>query len=180
MAEQSGDNRITDNQNSNTDANSGAGGADGAGKVAQPPYEILVQYVKDISVEAPNLPIMLREHSQLVASMDIDIATNSLGGKDVELVLTFSAKAEEAEGGRLAYQVEITYGSVIRFHNVAKDVVPSLLLVEAPHQIFPSIRSLFMNLVRDCGFQPPMLRPVNFLELARVKASKAQQANPAS
>ena len=138
-------------------ANAQAGGA-------QPSLRILVQYVKDLSFENPQAP-----HSfQLAgkeANMDVgvDISARSLaeGQFEVELRTTATAKNED----KSVFVAEVVYAGVFELQNVPPEQVEPLLLIECPRMLFPFMRRIIADAVRDGGYPPLMIDPIDFVAL---------------
>ena len=50
-----------------------------------------------------------------------------------------------------------------------------MLLIEAPHILFPFARRIVADMVRDGGMPPLMIEPIDFAALYRAKAMEMQQ-----
>lgn len=100
---------------------------------AAPPYQILAQYVKDMSFENPNAPAVFTANQQPQTSLTLDVTTTSLGGRDVEVVLSIEAKAEH--DGKTAYLLELAYAAVVRVGPIPKEALNALLYVEVPRML---------------------------------------------
>ncbi len=60
--------------------------------------------------------------------------------------------------------------------NVPEDVLQQVLLIEAPHLLFPFARRIIADVVRDGGMPPLMIEPIDFVSLFRSKQAQLQQA----
>jgi preprotein translocase subunit SecB len=49
-----------------------------------------------------------------------------------------------------------------------------VLLIEAPHILFPFARRIVADIVRDGGMPPLMIEPIDFAALYRTKMMEAQ------
>lgn len=144
------------------------------GDQPEPPYQILRQYVKDFSFEAPNAPAIFTAEGEPEPQIALNVTTDSLGGRDVEVVLTVETKAEIA--GRTGYLMELSYGAVVRVGQVPKESLNALLLVEIPRMLFPFVREIVGNATRDGGFSMLLLAPFDFVRLYRARLAQEQQA----
>ena len=50
-----------------------------------------------------------------------------------------------------------------------------MLLIEAPHVMFPFVRRIVADVVRDGGMPPFLIEPIDFLSLYRAKMAQLQQ-----
>ena len=66
---------------------------------------------------------------------------------------------------------------MFRIQNVPKESIHPLVLIECPRLLFPFARQIVADTVRDGGFPPLMLDPVDFASLYR---QRAEQAKPMS
>ena len=58
--------------------------------------------------------------------------------------------------------VELTYGGVVQVGNVPEEEIKPVVLVEGPRHLFPFARSIVSNAVRDGGFPPLLINPIDF------------------
>ena len=139
------------------------------------PVQINMQYIKDLSFEAPSMPFM---PSEIKGAPKIDIGVNINAGcvnKEekiftVELELKVNAKSDD----KVVFICELTYGALVTL-NVPDEHVQPLLLVEVPHLIFPYIRSIIANITRESGLVPLTLSPIDFAALYRARILKEQE-----
>ncbi len=126
-----------------------------------PQAGILAQYVKDLSFENPNAPQSLQMQGQPRIDINVNVNVRS-GGQDVyEVELKISASAR-APDDKLGFQVELVYAGLFRLTGAPAEAVEPFLLVEAPRILFPFARRVVADAVRDGGFPPLMLDPIDF------------------
>jgi len=140
---------------------------------APPQLNVLAQYTKDLSFENPNAPGSLAPQPQPPQiNIQINVGANAVGENDFEVTLTVEGKAENA--GKLVFSFELVYGGVFRLLNIPQENLSPMLLIECPRLLFPFAREIIATAVRDGGFPPLMLDPVDFVGLYR--QNMAQQA----
>jgi len=140
---------------------------------APPQLNVLAQYTKDLSFENPNAPGSLSPQAQPPQiNIQINVGANAVGENDFEVILTVEGKAENA--GKLIFSFELVYGGVFRLLNIPQENLSPMLLIECPRLLFPFAREIIATAVRDGGFPPLMLDPVDFVGLYR--QNMAQQA----
>ena len=89
-------------------------------------------------------------------------------------MLKIDGKAEN--NGHLIFSFELEYAGVFRLQNVPPESMNPIVLIECPRLLFPFAREIIATTVRNGGFPPLMLDPVDFVGLYRQKLSQAQGA----
>ena len=127
-----------------------------------PQAGILAQYVKDLSFENPNAPGSLQMQGQPKIEINVNVNARA-GGQDMyEVELKIEASARAQDGGTLAFQVELLYAGLFRLVGAPEEALEPFLVVEAPRILFPFARRVIADCVRDGGFPPLMLEPIDF------------------
>ena len=128
---------------------------------------ILAQYVKDLSFENPRAPMSLQANAgQPSIDLGVNVGVNEQQDADIfEVVLNLNAKGTTNEGKDATFIVELAYGGLFRLQNVPKEHLNLFLIVEAPRLLFPFARRVFADAVRDGGFPPLMIDPIDFGQL---------------
>jgi len=151
-------------------------------EAAPPPQlNVLAQYTKDLSFENPNAPASLAPQAQQPAiNIQINVGAKALADNEYEVTLSVEGKAEGASS--LIFSFELQYAGVFRIVNVPQENLHPLVMIECPRLLFPFAREIIATAVRDGGFPPLMLDPVDFVGLYRQnmerQAAEAQQASP--
>lgn len=135
------------------------------------------QYVKDLSFENPNAPASLFSPSEKPKiDLSIDLKARKLQkDKEVyELMMHVSATATAED--KILFQVELAYGGVFTLLNVPQAEAQECMLVDCPHTLYPFARRVIADAVRDGGFPPLMLEPVDFKSLYHQRMKEAGDA----
>ncbi len=142
-----------------------------------PQLNVLAQYIKDLSFENPNAPRSLQstQQQQPEIKVQINVAANPLVEPDYEVVLTIEGKAET--GATVLFSFELTFAGVFRIQNVPQESIHPVLMIECPRLLFPFSREIIANAVRNGGFPPLLLDPVDFVGLYRQRMA-ANQPQP--
>jgi preprotein translocase subunit SecB len=140
----------------------GNGTPPGAG--APPQLNVLAQYTKDLSFENPNAPASLGpQATPPQINIQINVGVNNVGQNEYEVTLSVEGKAENA--GKMIFSFELAYAGVFRIANVPQENLHPLIMIECPRLLFPFAREIIATAVRDGGFPPLMLDPVDFVGL---------------
>ena len=137
-----------------------------------PHLQVAAQYIKDLSFENPGATANLTDRPQI--ELAVDLNATRLADKDmfeVELKIRVDAKNE----GRPLFLLEVAYGGIFRLTNVP-DVATQqmILLIQAPHMLFPFVRRIVSDVVRDGGMPPLMIEPIDFMALYQARVAQAQ------
>ena len=147
-------------------------------EASPPQLNVLAQYTKDLSFENPNAPASLGQQQQQPSiNIQINVAANAMAENDFEVVLSIEGKAENS--GTVLFSFELAYAGIFKIQNVAKENMHPLVMIECPRLLFPFAREIIATAVRDGGFPPLMLDPVDFVGLYRqnmARQAEQQQA----
>jgi len=141
----------------------------------QPQLQVVAQYIKDFSFENPNAPRSLtitNEAPQI--AIQINVNATPLSDNEVEVVLVLNGKAERA--GSILFNFELQFAGVFRIQNIPQESLNPVVLIEWPRLLFPFAREIVATAVRNGGFPPLMLDPVDFASLYRQKMDELQAA----
>ncbi|CCG09142.1 protein-export chaperone SecB [Pararhodospirillum photometricum] len=130
-----------------------------------PPLIINGQYIKDLSFEVPNAPmIFTRLDKTPEVSINIDVNATSVGEKAFEVVLHFQVESRFPD--LVAFVAELKYGAVVTL-TLPEEHLRPMLLIEVPRLLFPFARGILSDATRDGGFPPLMIQPLDFTALYR-------------
>lgn len=141
---------------------------------AQPQLSVVAQYIKDFSFENPNAPKSMAGGQQPQINIQINVNAAPLSDNDIEVVLQLSGKAETA--GSLMFSFDLEFGGVFRIRNVPQESLNAVVLIECPRLLFPFAREIIATTVRNGGFPPLLLDPVDFVALYRQKMAQMASA----
>jgi len=148
---------------------------DGA-DAAAPRFSVVAQYVKDFSFENPNAP---RSFGQQPAGLSLQVNVNGrqLAPTDYEIELLLEGGAGEGPG--VVFKFELHYAGVFRLENVPAEQVQPLAMIEGPRLLFPFARQIIADAVRNGGYPPLYVDPIDFhrLYLQRLQAASPAPAN---
>ena len=140
---------------------------------------MLAQYTKDLSFENPNAPASLGPQPQQPSiNIQINVNANNVAENEYEVALLIEGKAEN--GGKVMFSFDLSYAGVFRIVNVPKENLHPLIMIECPRLLFPFAREIIATAVRDGGFPPLMLDPVDFVGLYRQNMERQAAAAQAA
>jgi preprotein translocase subunit SecB len=134
----------------------------------QPQLNVVAQYIKDFSFENPNAPQSLSLGAQPPQiGIQINVNAKPLAGNDVEVTLKLEGKAEM--DGKLMFSFDLEFAGVFRIQNIPQESMNPVVMIECPRLLFPFAREVIATTVRNGGFPPLLLDPVDFVGLYRQK-----------
>ena len=137
-----------------------------------PQVGMISQYVKDLSFENPNAPAVYQWQGQPQIEVQFNIGAQKLAEEvhEVDLKIEVAARSE----GNTAFAVELLYAGLFALRNVPEEQLQPFLLAEAPRLLFPFARRVIADAIRDGGFPPLVLDPIDFGALYMQRAAQVQ------
>ena len=144
-----------------------------------PKFNIISQFLKDISFESPNVPELFFKQDNGQAKVEINIDINIKGSENnlymVDLVTRVHSKLDKDD--KTIFMIESTYTGMVQYEEKDEETKRKTLLIDVPTVLFPSVRALVTRLTSESGFQPLTLQMVDFEALyeQRMNAQKQSQ-----
>lgn len=140
------------------------------GDDSQPSVNVITQYVKDLSFENPGAPGVYQLPGTPKLDVQFNIGANQVGDDVHEVVLKIEARADIE--GQVMYLVDLSFAGLFGLRNIPVEHLQPFLLGEAPRILFPFARRVLADAVRDGGFPPLMLEPIDFAQLYITQAEQ--------
>ena len=136
-------------------------------------FEILAEFVKDISSETPDVQsyIYVKEN---ISKYHLNIEINSKALKNKMIEVNTTLKFEDKEPNEKKSYFEIVYASVVRVNSKIKDKkdLEKILLCDVQNKIYPNLEKTFLNLLHNSGFPGIRLeRKIDFTQLYKQKSN---------
>lgn len=148
-----------------------------AATAPQPPaLQVVGQYIKDLSFENPGVPANVGSRPQIDLAVDLQARQMDAEHFEVELKLRVSATND----AKPIFLMELVYAGLFHLQNVPEEMRQPVLLIDAPHILFPFARRIVADVVRDGGMPPLLVEPIDFAALYRARAGEMQQMRAGS
>ena len=136
-------------------------------------FEIQKLYLKDVSFEAPNSPLIFTQNWQPDTNVQITTEARNLeeAVNEVQLNITVTAKS----GDKTAYLVEVQQAGIFAVKGFGDEQLGHLLGSYCPNILFPFAREAIAELINKGGFPTFLLAPVNFDALYAQHQQKLKQ-----
>ena len=136
-------------------------------------YEILLKYIKDLSVEIPSPDVFIFSKEFITKyTLGINVTTEPAKNSMLEVITKLHYK-DPSENKRKSY-FEISYGTVVKIldRNLEKKELEKIILVEVQNEIYPGLEKIFLSTIKNAGFPDLHLeRKVDFEKLYKQKLS---------
>jgi preprotein translocase subunit SecB len=130
------------------------------GEDTAPTAGIISQYVKDLSVENPKAPECFQWTDQPQIDVQFNIGARPISDEVTEIELKINLESK-CEGGH-QFIIELAYCGLVGMRNMEEAHMHAFTYAEAPRILFPFARRVISDAVRDAGFPPLMLEPIDF------------------
>ena len=115
-------------------------------------YKVLINYIKDLSVETPNAETLMFVKDHISNHhLNININSKALKNKMIEVStkLSFLDKANSEKKSIF----EMDYATIIKVEESVKDknTMERIILCDVQKEIYPKLENIFLNLLRDSG-----------------------------
>ena len=139
-----------------------------------PAAGIISQYVKDLSVENPNAPDSYSWTDAPQIDVQFNIGARQLSDEVSEIELKIALKSIGEAG--TAFIIDLSYCGLLGMRNLDDASKHAFTYAEAPRILFPFARRVISDAVRDAGFPPLLLEPIDFngIYLQQLAAQQAE------
>jgi preprotein translocase subunit SecB len=135
-----------------------------------PNLQVMAQYIKDLSFENPGAAAEINQRPQIDLAVDLNAKRIENEVFEVELKIRVDAKND----GRALFLLEVAYAGVFQLRNIPDTATQqAILLIQAPHMLFPFVRRIVSDVVRDGGMPPLMIEPIDFMALYQARVAQA-------
>ncbi len=121
------------------------------------------QYIKDLSFENPLGAAFLPANKQPEIQVNMEAEAEKLEGQEYEVILSINVEAKLE--GKAIFILELVYAGLFVLENIPEDILKPVLFIECPRLLFPFARNVVADTVREAGFPPLLLNPVDFAAL---------------
>ena len=142
-------------------------------EVNVPTLNAIAQYIKDFSFENPNAPASLAPRSEAPnIGISVNVNARKLSETDYEIDLVLNGKSGEAPN--IMFNFELVFSGIFRVQNVPDEAVQAVVMIECPRLLFPFARQIVADAVRNGGFPPLLIDPIDFAMLYRQRVAQVQ------
>ncbi len=139
-------------------------------------FNLVSQFLKDISFESPNVPELFFKKDQTQANMEIsvDIKPKSADNNLFMVDLIVKVHSKLVEGEKSIFLIDSTYSGLVKIDEKDEEAKKRILLIDVPKLLFPFVRSLILKLTAESGFPPFSMQPLDFEEMYEKNKKKSK------
>ena len=139
----------------------------------QPIFAIEKIYVKDLSFEIPNAPMIFLERETPEINLHLGGKNQTIEESLYEVLLTVTVTAKIKD--KIMFLVEVQQAGIFRIQNLSNEEIDPVLGIGCPNILFPYLREVVSDVVTRAGFPPVILSPVNFEGIYQQKKAEANK-----
>ena len=145
-----------------------------------PVFQIQRVYLKDVSLEQPNSPLILTD--QTSPQVEINLGVGAEGVADGIFEISVTATVTAKVGERTLFLVEAKQAGIFEIRNVPPDQLQPVIGIACPGIVYPYLRASVADIITRAGFPPVHLAEVNFQAMyeAQQQTQLQQQQSAAS
>lgn len=133
-------------------------------------------FVRDFSFENPNTPSSFFAKDEPKVELSLDVNAGKANDQDVyHSSLSINIKA--TSGDIVLYVAELTYTGFFNIKGIQDQDLERVLVVECPAFLYPYARRVIQDAIRDGGYVPLNLQPIDFYGMYVQKMANASEQN---
>ena len=135
-------------------------------KIKMTKFEILAEFVKDISSETKDIQTFLFV-KDYISKYQLTIDITSLPSKNKMIEVNTSLKFEDRKDNAKKSYFELIYTSLIKINENIKEKreLEKIILCDVQNQIKPNIEKVFTDLINNSGFKGVSIKNIDFEKL---------------
>lgn len=148
-------------------------------------FRVNLQYLKKISYSSPSSPqIFATKPVQPEVKVNVDVKVDRLNEVTYEVVLGVHTTAKDSE--RDHYELDLQYSAIVTFKDEFANIEEGTdedyalkyqVMVTVPTLLFPYVREIVSNTVREGAFAIVLLEPINFHSLFVQKMEEEKKSS---
>lgn len=139
-----------------------------------PALHTMAQYMKDFSFENPS-PIESLSSPQNNSNINVTVSVDTAHARDNVHEVTLGIRVQATAAEKTLFLVEASYCGLFALVNIPQENNDAILRIHCPSLLFPFLRQIVAEAVRNGGFPPLYLNMVDF---AAIYQQQAQAGAP--
>ncbi len=122
-------------------------------KEVEEKFKIVLEYIKDLSIETPSASTLLYVRENLNDyNMDIDISSSVLKNKSLEITTKLILRDKKNSKDKAFF--EIKYATIISINSSISDkkTISKIVLCDLQKIVYPKIEKIFLDLIKNSGY----------------------------
>lgn len=137
-----------------------------------PALHTMAQYMKDFSFENPS-PLESLSTPQTNSNINVTVSVDAKAVRDNAHEVTLGVRVQAVAGEKTLFLVEVSYCGLFALVNIPPENLDIILRIHCPSLLFPFVRHIVAEAVRNGGFPPLYLNMVDFAAIYQQQAQGA-------
>ncbi|MBQ1763377.1 MAG: protein-export chaperone SecB [Aquincola sp.] len=137
-----------------------------------PVFQIQRMYLKDLSLEQPNSPQILREQ-QVQPQVDINLGVSAEPIAEGVFEVCVTATVTTKIGDKTLFLIEAKQAGIFEIRNLPQDQMQAIIGIACPGMVYPYLRAIVSDVCTRAGFPPVVLSEVNFQAMFEAQQQQA-------
>lgn len=138
-------------------------------------FQLLSQFLKDFHFESPNVPELFFAQNNSQAKLEINVDVQIKGSENsiymVDLLIGLHSKLEKDD--KSVFMIKSNYSGLVQIETTEnEEELRKTLVIDIPQLLFPSIRSLILQITHESGFPVVSMPQIDFAELYENKSTQ--------
>jgi len=134
-----------------------------------PVFQIQRLYLKDLSLEQPNSPLIFLEQAQPSVDINLGLSVDPVGESVYEVCVTATVTTTVKE--KTLFLVEAKQAGIFEVRNIPEEQMQPILGIACPQIVYPYLRAVVSDICTRAGFPPVLLAEVNFQAMFEAQAA---------
>jgi preprotein translocase subunit SecB len=134
-------------------------------------------YLKDLSLEIPNAPLIFAERESPRVDIKLHNEVKQLDAGIYEVTLTATVTAKHND--KTAFLVEVAQAGIFQIRNFPQEELAATINVTCPRTLLPYARETVASILARAGFPPVVLPHVGFESIYQQRLEQEAQAGAA-
>ena len=126
-------------------------------------FEILNQFIKDLSFEAPSSPRIFFEKTSEAPKVETQFEVKTTNSGDNLYEVNLHVILKNTTSNDTLFLIELSYSAMVAVKiNSDNDAISEILIRRVAPYLYPFAREIIANIIKDSGFPPFVMAPVDF------------------
>ena len=116
-------------------------------------FEIILEYIKDLSIETPNVETLTFVRENLANyNMESDISSLVLKNKVLEITTKLTLQDKKDNTEKAFFEIKYASISAIDSSLTDKNIISKIVLCDLQKIVYPKIEKIFLDIIKNAGY----------------------------
>lgn len=143
-----------------------------------PTFSIQRMYLKDLSLELPNAPLIFTQSEPPSVEIGMDVGVEALDATLFEVAVTVTVTTRIKD--QVAFLIEAKQAGIFECRNMPPEQLDPVLGIVCPGIVYPYLRATIADIITRASFPPIHLAEINFQAFYEQRLAQQQPASGAA